>query len=201
MWAESGGRSVIAPDLWAEVADLGSVPADRFALAVDVSPDRDSASVALAGQRADGYWHVELDEQKNGVGWLVPWVVRRCQANPIRAVVIDSRSPAASIIDELAQHKIKVTTTGAQDMARACGTFYDGVMERWLRHTDQQQVNTALGVARKRPLSDAWAWNRKNSASDITPLVACTLALWGAQASQVKKPARNGQGRKVLVLS
>jgi hypothetical protein len=29
-------------------------------------------------------------------------------------------------------------------------------------------------------LADAWAWSRKNSATDISPLVASTLALWGA---------------------
>jgi hypothetical protein len=30
--------------------------------------------------------------------------------------------------------------------------------------------------AKKRPLGDAWAWSRKSSAVDISPLVACTLA-------------------------
>ena len=33
--------------------------------------------------------------------------------------------------------------------------------------------------ATKRPLGDAWAWSRKNSTVDISPLVAATLALWG----------------------
>jgi hypothetical protein len=73
-------------------------------------------------------------------------------------------------------------------MAGACGQFYDGVMDAWLHHIDQPQLNVALSVARKRPLGDAWAWNRKNAASDITPLVAATLALWGAQSSTVTQP-------------
>jgi hypothetical protein len=198
MWDEALTHAVIDPSSWAEVADVSSVALDRLALAVDVSPDRSIASVSLAGQRADGMWHLELDEQRNGVGWLVPWLVARCARNDIRAVVIDGMSPAASIIDDLRQHKIKVTTTSSRDMAAACGTLYDGVMEGWLRHTDQPQVNSALSVARKRPLQDAWAWNRKNAASDITPLVACTLALWGAQSSTVKKPTHSGR-RKVVV--
>jgi phage terminase large subunit-like protein len=199
MWDDASSNRVVGADVWAEVADLTSLPKDRFALAVDVSPDRMSASVALAGQRADGLWHVELDQQKNGaVGWLVPWIVRRCENNNVRAVVIDGMSPAASIIDELAQHKIRVTTTSAREMAQACGTLYDGVMAGWLRHTDQAQVNVALSVARRRPLGDAWAWNRKNAHSDITPLVACTLALWGAQQSTVKKPSRSGRPRRVV---
>jgi hypothetical protein len=200
MWSGSNGRSVIDAQTWLTVADVRSVALDRLALAVDVSPDRSIASVSLAGQRADGLWHLELDEQRNGVGWLVPWLVARCARNDIRAVVIDGMSPAASIIDDLRQHKIKVTTTSSRDMAAACGTLYDGVMEGWLRHTDQPQVNTALSVARQRKLQDAWAWNRKSDTSDITPLVACTLALWGAQSSTVKKPTHSGR-RKVVVRS
>lgn len=200
MWAGANGRSVIDAATWATVKDESSVATDRFALAVDVAPDRSTASIALAGQRPDGLWHIELDEQKNGVGWLVPWLVARCSRNDIRAVVIDGMSPAASIIDDLRQHKIKVSTTNARDMAAACGTIYDGVMEGWLRHTDQPQVNVALSVARKRSLGDAWAWNRKNAASDITPLVACTLALWGAQSSTVTRPSRAPSTRRVVVL-
>jgi phage terminase large subunit-like protein len=197
LWGDANTQRVISAATWADRADVYSMVTDRLALAVDVAPDRSVVSVGVAGQKPDGRWHVELDEQKFGeVGWVVPWIVRRCEANDIRAVVIDAMSPAASLIDELAKHKIKVTTTGPRDMAQACGSFYDGAIEGWLVHTDQPQLNAALGAARKRPLGDAWAWNRKSSALDITALVACTLALWGAQSSSVKRPGR-GRGRVV----
>jgi hypothetical protein len=204
MWSLGSSNTVIDGESWAAIVDAASIASDRFALAVDVSPDRTVSSVAMAGQRPDGLWHVELDEQRTGVGWLSGYLERLILANPqIRAVVIDGASPAASIIDDLAQLKVKVTTTNARDMAAACGQFYDGVYEAWLRHIDQPQLNVALSVARKRSLGDAWAWNRKNANSDITPLVACTLALWGAQSSTVKKPGRKArtEGRKAVVLS
>lgn len=200
MWSEAKTKFVIDPATWATCADERSVASDLFAIAVDVSPDRSTASVALGGQRADGRWHVELDEHRNGVGWLLDYVAARCERNDIRAVVIDGASPAASIVDALKVRRIKVTTTGPRDMAQACGSFYDGVMEGWLRHTDQPQVNSALGAARKRALGDAWAWNRKNAAADITPLVSCTLALWGAQSSTVSRPLkRHGSGKAVVL--
>ena len=201
MWTGAAGLSIIDPLTWQALADPESLPVDRFALAVDVDPARSLASVALAGQRADGKWHVELDEQRAGVGWLAGYLSARCERNDIRAVVIDGASPAASIIDTLKQRKIKVTTTGSRDMAAACGTFYDGAHEGWLVHTAQPQVSAALGGARKRTLGDAWAWNRKNAASDITPLVACTLALWGAQSSRVSKPHNRRGSGKVVVLA
>jgi phage terminase large subunit-like protein len=138
----------------------------------------------------------------SAAGWIVPWVVARCERNAIRAVVIDGMSPAASLIDELSRAGVKVTTTGARDMATACGTFYDSVMDARVRHTDQPQVTSALAEARKRPIGDAWGWNRKNSDSDITPVVSVTLALWGAQNSNVKKPTRkrSTQGRRAVVM-
>jgi len=201
MWSTAQSRSVIDVETWNGRGDTSSLPTDRFALSVDVSPDRSVSSVGFAGQRPDGLWHVELDEQRGGVGWVAAYVAARCEANEVRAVVIDGKSPAASIIDELKSRGVKVTTTSASDMGRACGSFYDGAMEGWLAHIDQPQLNLALSVARKRPVLDMWAWNRKNAASDITPLVAVTLALWGAQASAVKRPTTGSTERRVVVLS
>jgi len=199
MWASGLSGTVIDAESWALVADPASMATESLALAVDVSPDRTMASIGLGGLRPDGSWHVELDEQRRGMGWIVPWVVKRCERNEIRAVVIDGMSPAASLIDELARAGVKVTTTSAGHMAAACGTFYDAVMDARVRHTDQPQVNLALSVARKRPIGDAWGWNRKTSDSDITPLVAATLALWGAQNSTVKRPTRSKAKRRVVV--
>lgn len=201
MWSSALASTVIDGESWALVADPSSLAIESLALAVDVSPDRSMASIGLAGMRADGRWHVELDEQRRGMGWIVPWVVQRCQRNTIRAVVIDGMSPAASLIDELARAGVKVTTTSASNMAAACGTFYDAVMDARVAHTDQPQVNLALSVARKRIIGDAWGWNRRNADSDITPLVAVTLALWGAQNSNVKRPVRSQVKRRVVVRS
>jgi phage terminase large subunit-like protein len=201
VWDTSKTKMVIDSISWGLAADAASMAIDRLALAVDVAPDRSVASVSFAGQRADGLWHVELDEHRAGTGWLPAWVAARCERNRIRAVVIDGKSPAASMIEDLRAAGVKVTTTSAGDMAAACGQLFDGVMEGRVRHTDQPQVNVALSVARKRPLGDAWAWNRKSAESDITPLVACTLALWGAQTSSVKRPTRKRtEGRRAVVL-
>jgi hypothetical protein len=97
---------------------------------------------------------------------------------------------------------IEVTLAGAEgrDMAIACAKYFDAVMDGSLRHTDQPQVNVALSVARKRPLAAGWAWNRKDAASDITPIVSETLALWGAQNDNVKRPTRRTGSRTAVIL-
>lgn len=45
-------------------------------------------------------------------------------------------------------------------------------------------MKVALRAAKTRPLGEAWGWTRKKSTGDITPLVAVTLALWGAMREQ-----------------
>lgn len=192
MWSEASSARVIDSMTWGLCADEKSRPATAFALAVDVSPDRSVASVAFAGEREDGLMHVELDEHRNGVGWVAAYVAERCERNDIRAVVIDGSSPAASVLEDLKKRRIRVTVTQARDVAQSFGEFYDAVQECSVRHTDQPQVNASLAVARKRDLAGGSAWSRKNATSDITPIVACTLALWGAKSSRVKRP---GGGR------
>ena len=87
-------------------------------------------------------------------------------------------------------------------MAIACSKYYDGIHDGSVFHTDQPQVNVALSVATKRPLAGSWAWNRKDATSNISPVVAETLALWGAQneIKNVKRPTRRTDSRTAVVL-
>jgi hypothetical protein len=110
------------------------------------------ASVAIAGKRADGLWHVELDEQRKGVDWVIPWVKARAEKNRLHAVVADEMSGLVEKRRDghyLIGTDIEVTLAAAEgrDMAIACAKFFDAVMDGSLRHTDQPQVNVALSVA------------------------------------------------------
>lgn len=205
IWDAVGSARVIDEVLWATVADPASMAIERLTLAVDVSPDRTTASVGLAGLRPDGRWHVELDDEKKGVDWVAAWVKSRAEKNRLHAVVLDEMSGLVELRHDrhyLIGTDIAVTLAAAEgrDMAIACAKFFDGVIDGSLRHTDQPQVNVALSVARKRPLQGAWAWNRKDATSDITPVVALTLALWGAQNDNVKRPSRRKDTRTAVVL-
>lgn len=201
IWESVITRAIIPADAWEFAADTSSRPESRLVLAVDVDPDQSRASVALAGLRADGLAHVELYEQRTGTGWLAPWIAEKAATHNLAAVVVDGKSPAAPLLDELKRRKVRnVVASGAEDMATACGGFYQAVMERTMRHTDQPQLTAALMVASKRSLGDRWAWNRKTATSDITPLVAATLALWGVQTSKVRRQSATSSGRKGGVL-
>lgn len=207
VWDTTKTPQVIDADTWRLRADPTSRPLGRLTLAVDVAPDHSSAAVALAGSRPDGLWHVELDDHRTGADWVPAWIERRAHRNPLHAVVADEVS---GLVEQRTNGRyyivgtdVEVTLASAQgrDMVIACAKFYDAVMHDTLRHTDQPQVNHALSVARKRAVAGGWAWNRANSTSDITPIVAETLALWGAQSATVKRPSKREGGRRVVVMT
>ena len=179
MWDTAATKAVINMDTWAALTDVQSQALDPVAFALDVSPDRSSAAIASAGVRADGLSHVVVVDTKAGTGWVVDRLVELNGRWKPCAVVVDSRGPAASMIPALEARGVVVTTTTTAEVGRACGAFYDAVMQGDLRHLGQASLSSALSGARKRTLGDAWAWHRQNSSTDITPLVAATLALFG----------------------
>jgi hypothetical protein len=179
--------TIINLDLWDSLTDVGSQIVGPVVFAYDVSPSRSAATISVAGVRQDGLPHVETVQQGRGTGWIVPRLVELVEKHDAAKVFCDSAGPAATLLRDLEKTEIVVETVTAQNYARACGSFFDAVEQKTLRHLGTAELRSALKGAATRPLGDAWAWSRKNSGVDITPLVAGTLALWGSTTSA--KPA------------
>lgn len=193
VWKFAGTDAVIDPESWARVGDGASVVLDPVAFAVDIGPKRDTASIAVAGARADGLYHVEVIDNRRGTDWIIPRLAQLvAQWSPV-AVVVDG--PASSVVPELESLRVPVYKTSPQELGTACGMFYDAVMGMALRHPNQPLLSSAVDAARQRPLGDMWAWGRKLTESDITPVVASTLALYGFVTAKPKP--RKGRGPTV----
>jgi len=193
LWSTRHHLTVVAMAEWAALADPRSVVEDPVAFAIDVTPDRSSASVAIAGRRSDGRHHVEVVDNSRGTGWVIERVAGLVQRWSPVAVVLDASGPAGSLIAGLTDVGVEPVVVSGREMAQACGAFYDAVANGSVRHVDQAPLNSALGAARKRSLGDAWAWHRKDPTVDISPLVAVTLALFGYERYGAVKPKRTGK--------
>jgi hypothetical protein len=178
-WPATTGK-VDVLEGWDELADPSSVVLDPVCFAFDVAPDRSSASISAAGKRPDGLAHVEVVENRRGTGWLVDRLVEVTGSHSPLAVLCDGIGPASSLVPELENRGVKVEPVNAREHANACGLIFDLVDQEKLRHLGTKEMKDALKGAVTRPLGDAWAWSRKNSTIDISPLVASTLALWGS---------------------
>jgi hypothetical protein len=179
--------------VWRALAAAESAPEEAVVFAIDMTPERSHAAIAVAG-RWRGGTHVEVVEHRPGTGWILDRAAALHERWKPRCWVVDAGGPAGSLIEDLAERLgVEIVSPKAREVASACGQFYDAVTEQTLSHLDQAPLATALAGAQKRPLGDAWAWARRGVNVDISPLVAATLAKWGlgAEVEETADPMDN----------
>jgi hypothetical protein len=184
-WPRTDGlvESVISIEDWLALVNPDSKLGDDFCLAFDVSPDRTRAAIAAAGRNQDGVLHVEIAEYLKGTTDVVQRLLEIEAEHYPDEIVCAAQSPAEALLEEAKDAGLKVRVVTITEHAQACGQLVDLVTDRELVHLGSNELATAVRGARTRPLGDAWAWSRKNSAVDISPLVAATLALSAAANS------------------
>lgn len=204
IWYEDEFQTVISMKRWRALHDPKiESPTGVLALAVDMTPDRSYVAIAAAIKMYDGRTHVEVTDHHGTTpcGEKTCWcnhstvlgrVKELAEKHEACVVVIDAQGAAASMAtaleSELGEDRLLLTT--ARQMTRACGLFYDAVTDQTLHHLDQFELNDALRLATKRELGGAWAWSRKGSDADISPLVAATLASYGLSIKGDEKPKK-----------
>lgn len=202
IWPTDQSEHVFGAEVWAALAarrrnDIGNASA----LGVDRSPDGLVCVVAAHRDFDAGTTHVEVAfvrDQVTNLAETVDWLL----ANTDRRVpiVVDAQSTAAVAVSHLQAARRNVMTTNGGELARACIGLTDDVAAGLLTHADSDHGDLALAVdgARRRPVGDAggYAWDRRDGLTAVSPLVAASLAHWGAAAHgrRPKKP------QKIVVL-
>lgn len=213
MWAADVlGKGVIPSLSWNAQVDTESTVVDRPSIGIEVGPDLAWCSIAVAGKRADGDWHIGLAHNQNtqgvGVEWLMPRLDELLASRPdIRTVVIDVSSPIKAMIEQRGKRYflkrpdgsrgIEVHALKVAELGVGCTSLLSGVVTGSAWHIGQPQLTSAALSAGKRPLGDTgmWVWNRRSADSDITPIQAATYALIGAQLDK-PVPARRASGSR-----
>jgi hypothetical protein len=181
---------VISPVVWRELAerDQANGIVSEPVFAIDCNVEQTWASVAVAGGRADGLWQVAIAAHARGTGWVARVLQDELLVGDAQhaLVIADPRGPASHLIPDIRRVAFEVLETSTQDYASACSDFLAGAERREFRYPDPQpDLDAALSGARKQPLGDRWKWSRRSSTSpDISPLVAASLALWGARCGR-----------------
>ncbi|MES2211439.1 MAG: hypothetical protein V4515_14845 [Chloroflexota bacterium] len=173
------------------------------AFAVALSTDRQWTTIAAAGPIGDGLVGIAIADRREGTGWVTDRLLDLIARWKPVAVVIDEGSPAKSIADAAVEAGIELTPISTRAVAGAAGALYDGIAgrpardpatgefgrdPRVIRHRDQSELNTAVAGAMKRQLAAAWAWDQMAATVDITPIIACSNALWGYTTRTASQP-------------
>lgn len=186
-----GAGSVFNPAAWSELEDAESTPVRDFAIGVDAPPSRDKATVCIAGRRSDGSLHVEWYETRDGITWIPEWI--HSQLNPsVRAVVVDARNPCGDL--DWTEAHVRPTLVGVREVGAAAGAMFDAVADGKLRHRGQIELTQGVLAAVTRPMAagQGFGWDRKSAGSSA--LIAASLAVWGVDSTEVKRPRRKLPG-------
>jgi hypothetical protein len=184
-------ETVIDMERFLNLQDPHAQMQDPVVFAFDLSPDRSSGAIYASSMSLLGRPMVDKVKHDRGAGWIVPRVLELVDKHKPLAVACDGAGAAASLLIELEKEGVDVFAVSAAEHTKACGAFYDAVEEGRLTHTGDVALAAAIRGATTRPLGGAWAWNRRTSAADITPLVAATLALgvYREKTNERPKPA------------
>jgi len=182
-WVESVARSPFPEGAWEGGIDPKSCEAEGAELlwGVDMSADRTKTALAFVGRRDDGHWHGEVEAYRTGFDWLLRMLAM--DGRPMKVALQGRGAAVSSHIDELrAIPNVELVLCEGRDVGAWCGRFYDAVCAEEgdavpLHHISQPALDYAAQVAQTRPMGDsAWAWDRRASEADISPLVALTMA-------------------------
>lgn len=168
-------RRVVSEDDWLALIDDGPALDEKpNGLAVDASHDREFSVAACWSD--DEFAHAEEVFASGDEAATLRWVASR--AGRRIPVLIDSASPAASLIPALKAQGVDVRSGSAGDMSKACGLWLGDVKAQRFTHGNQDSVNDALAGATQRDIGNAggWGWDRRDPSVNIAPLVAHSLA-------------------------
>lgn len=173
-WTTTVGDPIVSLATWTALAVPDAPRPASLILGVDIAPRSKSGSIAVAGID-DGRLIVSILEHGPGTAWVAD-KLGALQAQLRAEVVVDPKACAAIMpeIDDL-----KLVGVDHNELAAGCAFFIDLIERGKLAHRGEHELTAALDGAAMRPLGDQWAWSRKSSGVDITPLVAATLACWG----------------------
>lgn len=189
VWDTKAATAVFGPGRWESVPKMvGSLSAsgvEMGALGVAVSIDLEKAAIVGAAPSDERNVVRVMQHGPNPDGWLVDRVVELHQAHGV-PVVIDGKGPGADVVPALREALgDTLHVVGMEEVKDACAGIYKAVRGDGLAHSlpvgesRTDVLDAAVGDAVKRELQDRWAWGRRKSSGDISPLEAATLALWG----------------------
>lgn len=177
---EGSGATLIGIEDWLGLADADATMSDPVVLAFDVSPSRRS-SISAVGVSSDGdEYLLEVVDSRDGTSWVPRRLEELNERHEVAEFVCDGYGPAVSIAKEIEDRGLDVRRLNSNEHGQACGRLVDSVADKSIRHLGQDELTLAIKGAKPRPLGDAWAFSRRNSSVDISPLVAGSFALWSA---------------------
>lgn len=194
MWFGADQRNpVFGPGFWEKVPKVSERPegVDLGAIGVAVSVDLERASIFGAANLPDGGSLLKLLQRgPKPDKWFVDAVVDLHGRMGV-PVIIDPMGPAADFMPALRSALGRsLYEVSLNELKDACAGIYKAVRAAEVVHAsdggEPDELDAAVRDAVKRDIGDRWAWGRRKSGNDVSPLESATLALWGLTSKEAQ---------------
>jgi hypothetical protein len=176
-WDEPGSlEHIFGAERWGRCAipQQDPPPTNGIVLGVAVSFDRAWASISAAVP-LPGRELVGVIDRRRGTDWLIA-ETKRLQDKLKCRVGIDSRGPAADLIEPMRAKGVNLRLLSTTDVLDATAAFYDKVQTGVIAHMTHPDLEDAVRGAQRRSVSDRWAVGRRVSSADVSALEGAIIA-------------------------
>lgn len=188
-WVESLEPGKFTTAQWEALADpLDGLPEDvEIHVGIDLSLEARKANIAVAFERPDGYWHVEVVASRAGFSWVPDWLNARRGSwfDGVVGLQPTGNAPSTVLVPLLDEAGIEVAEWRGAAMTGSVLAYTSAIRDGLVRHPGRapgSEVPTlletsALGV-KDRKLGDVALWDRDKSTGDAAPFIATNVAWW-----------------------
>jgi phage terminase large subunit-like protein len=197
-WVESLLPEPFPTGAWDAGVDesSGIAPESELFFGIDLSQNRRWTSIAVAGLREDGQYHVEVVARQIGTEWALKWFEERQEKSQMNLAFQGRGCPAVGLAEQICSMKnINRMAIEGGDLTAGWGRFWDGIAAsdpesrrggRRIYHLPQPVLDAPAKTMQLRSLGGGVELpDRVKSPDDPSPLIACFLAY--AAATQTAK--------------
>lgn len=172
--------SAVDLDEWRDLTRADAKQPKSACIVLDVTPDRRSASIGVAGPGSKDGRTLIITKTKPGSAWVVPALEKIRAKRDIYEVALHPGSQAGILIPALIQADIEYELLTSTELGQACAAFQVAVSEGSIEHAGQPELNAAVGnaITRRTSSGEVELWDRRDSAIDISPLIAGSTAAY-----------------------
>ena len=187
---------------WDAGVDVSSqiAPESELYFGIDLSQNRNWTTIAVAGLREDGNFHIEVVARQIGTEWAIKWFAERQKYKRMNLAFQSRGCPVTGLAEQICtMPNINRCAIEGGDLSAGWGRFWDGIAASEpnsqrggmkIYHLPQPVLDQPAKTMQLRNLGGGVELpDRRKSPDDPAPLIACYVAFTAAtqMAKDTKK--------------
>lgn len=187
---------------WAAGTDETSTidAASAITYGIDLSAARTYTTIAAAGIRPDGEYHIEVIARRAGTEWAIDWIRERAARAPMTLAFQSRGAPVAGLAEQICTLPgVTRAAIEGPELTAGWGRFYDAIASMSpdspnhsargkIYHLPQPVLDTPAKTMQVRQLGGGVTLpDRTKSPDDIAPLFSCIMAYTAATSQTASK--------------